>query len=157
MKKITTENYRQDKYYSRVVRAVDAILSCRDFVAPTDVFVEMSLLSEQAIAEWRAGRVPYLERAIQCNLSAASRILRLLRMHAHDLNLRPSATGYVRRTRGGKQRLRFTKTRDVRIEDAYALHFVKVVSGRNGKRPRVTQEADSVGWGSAGVVESASL
>ncbi len=59
MKKITVENYRCDKYYPRVVHAMDAILARRDFVAPTEVFVEMGLLSDQAIEEWRAGRLPF--------------------------------------------------------------------------------------------------
>jgi hypothetical protein len=130
MKRITVENYRSDKYYPRVVRAVNAILTRREFIAPTEVFVEMGLLSEQAIEEWRAGRLPFLEQAIQCNLSAASRILRLLRMHAHDLDLRPSPTVYVRRTRGGRLRLRFTKTCDFKLEEAYARRFEKVVSKR---------------------------
>ena len=133
MKRITVENYRSDKYYPRVVRAVDSILVRRDFVSPIDVFIEMALLNAESIAEWRAGRLPFLERGIQCNLSAASRILRLLRMHAHDLNLRPSGTAYVRRTRGGRLRLRFTKSGDLKVEEAYARHFVKVVSKR--KRP----------------------
>jgi len=123
MKRITLENYRSDKYYERVVRAVEAILTRRGFVSPTEVFIEMGLLSAQAIEEWRAGRLPFLERAIQCNLSAANRILRLLRMHAHDLNLRPSATAYLRRTRGGRLRLRFTKTGDLKLEAAYAAAF----------------------------------
>jgi len=92
MKKITLENYQSDKYYPRIVRAVDAILERRGFVSPTELFVEMGLLSVQAIEEWRAGRIPFLERAIQCNLSEANRILRVFRMHAHDLNLRPSVT-----------------------------------------------------------------
>ncbi len=130
MKKISVENYRSDKYYPRVVRAVDAILARQDFVAPTEVFAEMSLLSEQAIEEWRAGRLPFLERAIRCNLSTASRILRLLRMHAHDLNLRPSCKAYVRRTRGGRLRLRFTKGCDLKLEEAYARHFVRIISKR---------------------------
>lgn len=99
MKRITLENYRSDKYYPRVVRGVDSILARRDFVSPIEVFIEMGLLNVESIADWRAGRLPFLERGIQCNLSAANRILRLLRMHAHDLNLRPSGTAYVRRTR----------------------------------------------------------
>lgn len=128
MKQITVENYRSDKYYPRVVRAVDSILARGDFVSPIEVFVEMGLLSVESVAEWREGRLPFLERGIQCNLSAASRILRLLRMHAHDLNLTTSETAYVRRTRGGRLRLRFTKSGDLKAEEAYARHFVKVVS-----------------------------
>ena len=134
MKRITIENYRADKYFARVVRAVDAILARQESVSPTELFVEMGLLSVPAIEEWRAGRLPFLERAIQCNLSAASRILRLLRMHAHDLNLRQSGIVYVRRTRGVRLRLRFTKSGDLKLEEAYACHFVKVVSKRNVSR-----------------------
>ena len=37
MKRITVENYRNDKYYHRLVRAVDAILTHSEFVAPTDI------------------------------------------------------------------------------------------------------------------------
>jgi len=69
MKKITVENYRSDKYYPRVVAAVSAILASSPFVAPIDVFVQMGLLRIQDLAEWRAGRLPYLEKAIKCNLS----------------------------------------------------------------------------------------
>jgi hypothetical protein len=142
MKRITIENYRADKYYARVVRAVDAILARQETVSPTEVFVEMGLLSVPAIEEWRAGRLPFLERAIQCNLSAASRILRLLRMHAHDLNLRPSGTVYVRRTRGGRLRLRFTKSGDLKLEEAYACHFTKVVSKRK-RQPLVVRNEEA--------------
>jgi hypothetical protein len=142
MKRITIENYRADKYYARVVRAVDAILARQETVSPTEVFVEMGLLSVPAIEEWRGGRLPFLERAIQCNLSAASRILRLLRMHAHDLNLRPSGTVYVRRTRGGRLRLRFTKSGDLKLEEAYACHFTKVVSKRK-RQPLVVRNEEA--------------
>ncbi len=140
MKKITLENYQSDKYYPRIVCAVDAILERRGFVSPTELFVEMGLLSVQAIEEWRAGRIPFLERAIQCNLSEANRILRVFRMHAHDLNLRPSVTVYVRRTGGGRLRLRFTKSGDLKLEEAYARHFVKVVSKRRRQPVRDSDE-----------------
>ena len=133
MKKITVENYRTDRYYPRVVAAVSDILATTQFVAAIDVFVQMGLLRSQDLEEWRAGRLPYLEKAIKCNLSSASRILRLLRMHAHDLNLRPSATSYVRRTRSRRLRLRFTKTGDLKLEEAYARHFL---AARSSNRTR---------------------
>lgn len=68
--------------------------------------------------------MPYLERVIQCNLTKLSRFLRILRFHTHDLNLVPTATAYVRHGKGAPARLRFTKTGDPRIEQAYARHFV---------------------------------
>ena len=39
MKKITLQNYRIDKYYPKIVKAVHAILQESDFVAPIDLFV----------------------------------------------------------------------------------------------------------------------
>jgi len=141
MKQITVENYRSDKYYPGLVRAVNSILGREDCVSPIEIFIEMGLLSVESVAEWRVGRLPFLERGIQCNLSKASRILRLLRMHAHDLNLRPSGTAYVRRTRGGRLRLRFTKSGDLKVEEAYACHFVKVVSKQKGSPVAVRKAA----------------
>ena len=82
----------------------------------------MGLLAPEHVDGWRRGRIPYLEQAIDCNLTRLSRLLRILRFHAHDLKLVPSETAYVRY--GSRQRLRFTKTRDARLEQAYARHFI---------------------------------
>jgi hypothetical protein len=48
----------------------------------------------------------------------------VLRFHAHGLNLVPSVTAYLRWGKGPTQRLRFTKTGDPNLEEAYAMHFV---------------------------------
>ena len=74
--------------------------------------------------------MPYLERVIDCNLARLSRLLRILCFHAHDLNLKPSVTVYMRHGKGPKQRLRFTKTGDAILEQAYSTHLVWL-----GKRP----------------------
>jgi len=58
---------------------------------------------------------------IDCNLTRLGRILRILRMHAHDLNLVPREERYSHR---------FTKSGDRGLEQAYARHFVWP-----GKRP----------------------
>jgi hypothetical protein len=84
----------------------------------------MSFLTRQHLEDWRRGRVPYLERVINCNLVRLNRLLRVLRFHAHGLNLKPSLTSYMRYEKGPKQRLQFTKTRDAKLEEAYATHFV---------------------------------
>jgi hypothetical protein len=47
MKKITLDNYRTDKYYPRIVRAVEILLSLGDVVAPVEVLIDM----KTAIAE----------------------------------------------------------------------------------------------------------
>src|SRR5690606_17095569 len=84
----------------------------------------MSLLDAKHLDDWRRGRVPHLERVINGKLTRLSRLLRILRFHAHDLNLKPSWTAYMRWGREPKQRLRFTKTGDPKLEKAYATHFV---------------------------------
>ena len=117
-------SYRTDALYARVVRAVETLLARGKVVAPVDVLVEMGLLDRPQLEEWRLGRVPYLEMVIHGNLARLSRLLRILRFHAHDLNLVPSSTAYLRQGKGPKQRLRFTKTGDPNLEAAYSRHFV---------------------------------
>jgi hypothetical protein len=127
---VTVESYRNDPLYPRIARAVESILARGEVVAPVDVLVGMGLLEPERLDDWRRGRVPYLERVINCNLTRLSRLLRILRFHAHDLNLVPSHTAYMRWGKGPKQRLRFTKTGDRKLEEVYATHFVWP-----GKRP----------------------
>lgn len=140
MRRITAGNYRTDKYYPRVVRAAAALLDRSDVIAPLDLFVEMGLLGADAVARWRAGHLPFLERAMPCNLAKASRILRILRLHAHDLNLRPSSTVYRRQARRGEPPLRFTKTGEPGLEAAYARHFVRLQHGHPQQPPNSAME-----------------
>lgn len=116
--------YRGDPLYPRIVRAVAAILENGKVVAPIDVLTGMNLLTPGCIEDWRHGRVPCLEQVIDGNLTKLSRLLRILRFYAHDLNLVPSPTVYMRHGKGPKQRLRFTKTGNGKLEAAYATHFV---------------------------------
>lgn len=121
---VTVDTYQDDPLYPRIVRAVAAILKEGKVVAPVEVLIRMDILRRQDFEDWRAGRVPYLERVIAGSLARLSRLLRILRFHAHDLNLKPSWTAYMARGKGRKQRLRFTKTGDEGLEKAYATHLV---------------------------------
>ena len=126
MKKITLANYTTDTYYPKIVKAVDAALRSENFVSPIRVFIGMGLLGQQDVDEWLKGHVPYLEKVIRCNLAKANRILRVLRMHAHDLNLKPSVTVYQRKKNGRKIPLQFSKSGERNLEEAYSKHFVKL-------------------------------
>src|SRR5687767_3829052 len=129
MKKITTQNYKKDKWYPRVVQAVSEILADGDVVAPVDVFIRLRLLRREDLEDWRFRRIPCLERVIQCNLSIASRILRVLRLHARDRNLRPSFTGYMKWGKGRRRiHLRFSKSGDPNLETAYATHLIRAAA-----------------------------
>lgn len=124
MELASVASYREDPIYPRVTRAVDVLLDRGPVVTPVDVLVGVELLTREQLEDWRRGRVPYLERVINSNLTRLSRLLRILRFHAHDLNLRPSWTAYTRWGTGPRQLLRFTKTGDPKLEAAYATHFV---------------------------------
>jgi len=102
------DDFRADPLFPRVERAVAAMLAKGNVVAPVDVLVAMQLLAPDALTDWRRGRVPYLEKVVRCNLSRLSRLLRILRFHAHDLRLVPSQAVYCRHGKGPKQVLRFT-------------------------------------------------
>jgi len=130
MKKITLENYTTDTYYPRIVKAIEGALQRENFVTPIGVFIAMGLLAQRDVDEWRKGRVPYLEKVIICNLAKASRILRILRMHAHDLNLKPSVTVYRRKKKGRKIPLQFSKSGERSLEEAYSRHFVMLGKAR---------------------------
>ena len=100
------------------------ILAVGKVVAPVDVLMRMGLLARIDLEAWRRGQIPYLERVIDGNLTRLGRLLRILRMHVHDICLVPSMTAYVRWGKGPRTRLRFSKTGDSGVEKAYAQHFV---------------------------------
>ncbi len=121
---VSVTTFRGDPLFPRIERAVATILQKGKVVAPVDVLIGMGLLAPNRLEDWRRGRVPYLEQVIEGNLMRLSRLLRILRFHAHDLKLMPSATVYLRHSKGSRQRLRFTKSGDAKLEEAYATHFV---------------------------------
>ena len=67
MKKVTLDNYKKDRYYPKVVNAVDQLLSSEKYVTPIQGFQSIGLLEEKDIESWRKGQVTYLERVIGCN------------------------------------------------------------------------------------------
>ncbi len=124
MRRVTSANYRKDKLYPRVTGAVNDILAQGTVVTPVAVLEKMSLLRKEDLERWRFGQVPYLEKVIKCNLSVASRILRILGLHGLARGLKPSQTVYMKWGKGPKRRLRFSKFGDRNLEQAYACHFV---------------------------------
>ena len=65
MKKISLNNYTTDKYYPKIVKAVDVELQSRNFITPVEVFISMGLLERRDVENSRAGRIPYLEQSGQ--------------------------------------------------------------------------------------------
>lgn len=119
--RVGVNQYKTNALYPRIVNAVSECLEFYRFVAPAQVFISLNYLSNDDLQRWRLGQIDYLEKAIKCNLSKASTILRILRFHGHDLNLSPSVTVYKHKSKI----LRFTKTGDENLENAYSTHLIK--------------------------------
>ena len=114
-KRVSVHDFRADPMFRRVERVVADLLARGNVVTSVDVLIGMGLLRPDRLNDWRCGRVPYLERVIDCNLTRLSQLLRILRFHAHDLGLMPSATVYNRYGKGPKRRLLFSKSGDARL------------------------------------------
>lgn len=83
----------------RVVRAADAALAERGFVAPIDVLIGIGWLAPVHVDIWRQGRAADLETLAQANLSKLSEAVGLLPRWAADRGLLARETVYVARTR----------------------------------------------------------
>jgi hypothetical protein len=121
MKKVTVGTYKKDTLYPRVVGAIACILKRSDVISPVEILLEMGNLDPKAHEAWNLGQVPYLERVFQGSLSKANRILRIIGFHAHDLNMVPSQ--YTYRQKGKNIALRFSKSGNSSLEEAYSRHF----------------------------------
>lgn len=99
----------------RVVRAAQAALAERRFVAPIDVLIGIGWLAPVHVDIWRQGRVADLETLTQANLSKLSEAIRLLRGWAADRGLWARETVYVARTRD-RHPLRFSRSGNPEVE-----------------------------------------
>jgi hypothetical protein len=132
----TPATYKSDSLFPRVERAVSGLLAQGRAVTAPDVFVAMGMLTPTGLAEWRLGRVPYLEGVIQGSLSKINRILRIISLLSHDLSLSlapPHVAGNVK-VKG--RPLRFSKTLEPGVEECARRAFV----ARPPRRPRGTEE-----------------
>jgi len=98
----------------------------KGWVAPVDVHVGIGALSKHNLEDWRFGRIPFLEKACEPNLKQLSVIMHEIRAYAEKNNLKSSYTDYHQYGKHKKNKLRFSKSGDDRIEYHYATHFVDV-------------------------------
>jgi hypothetical protein len=116
---------RIDPLMPLVAEIIGEILQEGSVVAPVDVLLRMELIDPDRIEAWRNGELPYLERGITTGLSRASRVLRLVHEHAQALGLVAVPGKYLRRGKGPRRRLRFSKRGDPASEQTYSRHFVR--------------------------------
>jgi hypothetical protein len=116
----TTSSNRLEE---RVARAAQAALDEHDFVTAIDVFLSLGWVVPRRVDEWRQGRIPCLEEALQVAPDKISTALRLFEGWAQRRGLSPSETAYVARTRA-RPALRFSRRGDREVERAYRTHWV---------------------------------
>ena len=152
MKRLMPADYRADKLFPRVARAMEELLASSAPVSAPAVFMKIGMLSEEHLQAWRAGKVPYLERVITGSLGKTNRVVRIISFYAHDLKLPLAPFHAAGPIKHNGRPLRFCKTGDRRLEEAYKRvfsprppHWKKIPAagvpeGENG--PRAVEQGD---------------
>jgi hypothetical protein len=96
----------------------------KGYVSSVDVLIKLGFITEKDYQDWRFGKISYLEKACQANLHKLSLVNRLIRKYSAEWNLEASWTGYNKWGKGPKKRLIFSKSRDHKIENLYATHYL---------------------------------
>jgi hypothetical protein len=109
---------------TRVVRAAEAALSRQQYVSAIDVLCGIGLLASIHVDSWRKGRIDVLEQCIQANPKKISSSLAIFRDWAHQKELKPAETAYLRTTRAGTTPLQFTHAADPETEKKYRTHYI---------------------------------
>lgn len=109
----------------KMSEASSVVLREKGYVSFVDVVIRMGKLSKEDYEAWRFRQVPYLERVITVNLPRINLMLRTLHQNAKKCGLRISKTAYKSWGKGARIPLRFSKSGDPNIEEAYSTHFLK--------------------------------
>ncbi|MHA6482180.1 hypothetical protein ACX1C1_09820 [Paenibacillus sp. strain BS8-2] len=110
---------------AKVKQLVHGMIHEKREASPLELLLRMDKITPQLVQEWRAGRVPYLERVVRGNLSQLSYIMSIYRKTAKEMGLQESYRSYTRSGKGPSSPLRFSKTGEPAIEKAYSTHYMK--------------------------------
>ena len=108
----------------KVKNLVNSLRYEKGLVCAVDILQRLDYISKKDYEDWRFGRIDYLEKVCNVNLSKLTLINKTMRKTAIDLKLAESWTGYNQYGKGIKRRLRFSKSGNENIEKAYATHYV---------------------------------
>ncbi len=115
----------REKLKKRVRVAAENLLTERGYISPVDLLQKLGYLSREKYEDWRMGRVQYLERVCIGSLGKLSFIMKELKSYAREKDLPSSWTAYKKWGKGKKMRLRFSKSGNPGIEEAYATHYLQ--------------------------------
>lgn len=109
--------------------ASSVVLREKGYIGFVDVLIQMGKLTKDDYEAWRLGKVRCLEEVISVNLAKVNHMLRTLHSNCRNGNLHPSRTAYLSWGKGPKRPLRFSKSGDPNIEEAYSTHFLRLREG----------------------------
>lgn len=115
----------QNDLIKKMNDASSELLREKGYISFVDILLKMGVLKNEDYEAWRFRKVPNLEQVIAVNLSKINLMLRTLHQNARKGGLRPSKTGYVAWGKGPKTPLKFSKSGDENIEEAYRTHFLR--------------------------------
>ena len=122
----------------RVTEAAETALAVNETVSVIDVLHGIGWLHSGMAQQWRRGQVACLEEFIQSN--RISEVLDVFRTWATGRGLIPRETQYVA-ARPQRQQLRFSKSGDPSIEQAYRTHWASPALSEKA-RTRLTEKAE---------------
>ena len=107
------------------------IIKDKGYLSSIDVLLKLEYLSEKDYENWRFGKVEYLEKVCGVNLKKLSTINKTIKEISGQWNLKKSWTAYNKYGKGKKIRLRFSKSGNKQIEEAYATHYLNIEKIKN--------------------------
>lgn len=131
----------QSRIEQRVIQAAELVLHHQCYVSPIDVLLGLGWLQLTHIHDWRKGKIPYLEKVIQVNLSKISYAMKCFRSWANKKGLKSNQTAYLARTRGHKKELQFSKSGHPTIEQTYQTHYISPALSEK-KQQRLKEKLD---------------
>lgn len=108
----------------RVATIAGDVVSTKGYVTSIDLMMGLGWLGAAKVADWRKGKIPYLEKVITASLGKISKVMKAFRCWALHSNLKPSVTVYKHKS----HKLRFSKSGDPNIETAFSTHYVLISS-----------------------------
>jgi len=108
----------------KVKTVAGQLVSEKGYASSVDVLIKLGYLTQKDYENWRMKKVDYLERVCKVNLKKLSLVNKTLRAFGYQAKLKPSKTVYISWGKGPKQRLRFSKSANPRVEEWYATHWV---------------------------------
>ena len=104
----------------------NVMLNEKGFLCSLDLFIALNYLTLDQLNDCRFGKIEYLEKVCNANLTKLSFVNGIMRSFVEKRNLKPSLTAYYKHGKGHKIKLIFSKSKNEKIETHYATHFLDI-------------------------------